>query len=354
MSRLNSYGRGTQVPRPHLLASRGKGSRWLMLLGLLVSLLARAQGNAPKGRSDTPQGKKLPTGVILVKGAWSSASDVVTPVPEDGRLANHVYTNPYFGLTYPVSADWTERYSGPPPSDSGYYVLAQIRPADTFQGTSRGTILISAQDLFFTLAPTRNVLELIDHTAENLPPEYKVEKPPTEVQVSGRSFIRFDYTSPAAELHWRVLATEIRCHVVEFVFTSRDAAFAEGLIEEMNHMTLPLAVGLTSGTGGGEAPVCLRDYASDENVLERVDPVFTERALNPIPVRIVIDKEGKVKQIHFLSAFPDQAKAITDALSKWRVRPYREDGHPREVETGLVFGRVPPRTPLPSHPANLW
>ena len=327
-----------------------------MLVGLSVSLLARAQGGgAPSGPSDTSQAKKLPTGVILVKGAWSSASDSVTPVPEDGKLTNHVYANPYFGLTYPLSPDWTEKYSGPPPSDSGYYVLAQIRPADTFQGASRGTILIAAQDLFFTLTPTGNVLELIHHTAENLPPGYKVEKPPTEVRIAGRSFVRLDYSSPVAELHWRVLAIEIRCHMVEFIFTSRDSRFAEGLIEEMDHMTLPPLAGLTSGTGGGEAPVCIKDYASDENVLERVDPVFTARPLNPVPVRITIDEEGKVRHIHFLSAFPDQAKAITDALSNWRLRPYLEGGHPQEVETGIMFGRVPPRTtPLPTHPTNPW
>ncbi|HXX70775.1 MAG TPA: hypothetical protein VEI55_00670 [Candidatus Acidoferrum sp.] len=289
--------------------------------------------------------------MILVKGAWSSASDEATPVPEGGRLANRVYSNPYFGLTYPLSSDWTETYSGPPPSDSGYYVLAQIRPADTVTGASRGTILISAQDLFFSPTPTRDVLERIHYAAQTLPPEYKVERPPTEVRVSGRSFVRFDYGSPVAELHWHVLATEIRCHMVEFVFTGRDPQWAEGLIQEMNEMTLPWQAGLTSGRGGGEAPVCIKDYASGENVLEKVDPVFTEHEFNSVPVRIVIDEEGKVKHIHFLSAFPDQAKAITDALSNWRIRPFQQDGHPQEVETGILFGRaLPARTTDPAAP----
>ncbi len=342
MSCHDPYGRDMKVPRPYWFVSGDKGWRFLMLLGLSVSLFARAQGGASSGRD--PQVKKLPTGMILVRGAWSSASDSVTPVPEDGSLTNHVYTNPYFGLAYPLSPDWTEKYSGPPPSDSGYYVLAQIRPKDTSQQTLRATILISAQDLFFTLTPTRNVVELIHHTAENLPPEYKIEKPPTEVRISGRSFIRFDYGSPVAQLHWRVLATQIRCHMVQFVFTSRDPALAEGLIAEMNHITLPPQTDLMSGTGGGEAPVCIKDYASGENVLKKVDPVFTERQFNPVPVRVIIDEEGKVKQIHFLSAFPDQAKAITDALSQWRVRPYLQDGRPGEVETGIMFGRAAPVT----------
>src|SRR3984893_14788941 len=123
---------------------RTKPSYSLLLLGSAALLLARAPCAAQSAgdASTNPQAIKVRTGVILVKGAWSSASDSVTPLPEGGKVANNVYSNQYFGLTYNLSPDWTEKYSGPPPSDSGYYVLAQIRPADTLKGTSRGSILI--------------------------------------------------------------------------------------------------------------------------------------------------------------------------------------------------------------------
>jgi hypothetical protein len=162
--------------------------------------------------------------------------------------------------------------------------------------------------------------------------------------MADRSLVRFDYGSPVAELHWYVLATQIRCHMVQFVFTSRDTKLMESLIQEMNKTTLPEEAGPISGRGGGDVPVCIKDYASDENVMERVDPVFAERRFNPVPVRIIIGKEGKVKHIHILSAFPDQAKVITDALFQWRFRPYLRDGKPVEVETGIMFGRAPRRT----------
>ena len=329
---------------------RTKSAHSLLILGLAVLLFARAQeATQSAGDSSTnPQAIKVPSGVILVKGAWSSASDLVTPLPEGGKVANNVYSNQYFGLTYNLSPDWTEKYSGPPPSDSGYYVLAQIRPADTFKGASRGTILIAAQDMFFTLTPAKNALELTKYTKDNLIPEYQVEEPPTELRIANHSFVRFDYGSPVAELHWRVLATQIRCHMVQFIFTSRDTEFAEQLIREMNQIKLPAEAGATSGTGGGNAPTCIKDYASGEHVLETVDPVFAEHRFNPVPVRIIIDKKGKVKHIHFLSAFPDQAKAITDALFQWRFRPYLHDGKPVEVETGILFGRAPRPATTPS------
>jgi hypothetical protein len=330
-------------------------SHFLRLFGLSILLLVRAQA-APQSGGDfasNPQAKKLPAETILVKGAWSSASDSVTPLPEGGRVAKNVYTNPYLGLTYALSPDWVEKYSGPPPSDSGYYVLAQIRPADTFKGASRGSILIAAQDLFFSLTPAGNALELINYDKESLNADYRVEQAPVLVRISNDSFVRFDYVSPVAELHWHVLATQIRCHMVQFVFTSRDTKLLDSLIQDMDKMDLPAEAGPISGRGGGEVPVCIKDYARNENIMERVDPVFTERRFNPVPVRIIIDKEGKVKHIHFLSAFPEQAKAISDALSQWRFRPCLRDGKPVEVETGILFGRAPrPATPPSTNAAT--
>jgi hypothetical protein len=324
--------------------------RFLGSLVLFIALFSGAPTALPQDGGDfsqNPQAKKLPTGVILVKGAWSSASDAVTPLPEGGSVTNNAYGNEYFRLTYPLAPDWTQKYSGPPPSDSGYYVLAQLRPADTNKGTSRGSILIAAQDLFFTLTPATNALEMINYTKESLKADYKVEQPSTLVRIADHSFVRFDYVSPVAELHWRVLATQIRCHLVQFVFTSRDTKLLESLIQELNKMNLPAEASPILGSGGGDVPVCIKDYARAENIIERVNPVFTERRFNPIPVRIIIDKEGKVKHIHFLSAFPEQAKTITDALLQWRFKPCLRDAKPVEVETGIMFGRAP-RLPAPS------
>jgi hypothetical protein len=300
--------------------------------------------DAPKNGGDFsdnahPQ-TKVPEGVILVKGAWSSASDSVTPVPEGGSVTNNVFSNEYFGITYALPPGWTEKYKGPPPSDSGRYVLAQIGPADTYKGPIRGSILVTAQDMFFTPLPVANAFELINYTKNNLQPCYKAELPPTELKIGGHAFRFFAYESPVAELHWYVAATQIRCHAVEIVLTSRDTKLLESLLLDMNKMKVPEEADPSAGTGGGAVPVCIRDYARDENVIARVDPVFAENTFNPVAVRIIIDKAGKVKHIHFLSAFPGQAKAITDALKQWKFKPFLQDGHSTEVETGIMFGRA--------------
>lgn len=304
---------------------------------------ARSQSAVQNGGdfSSNPEAKKLPADVILIKGAWSSASDSSTSVPEGGSIANNVYSNPYFALNYALPLGWAQKYFGPPPSDNGYYVLAQFRSADANQGSNRGNMLITAQDLFFMLTPAANALELADYSKRRLQADYKVEREPIPATIANHSFIRFDYFSPVAGLHWYTLATQIRCHAVQFIFTGHDPRSIESLIEEMNTMKLPAEASPILGSGGGNAPVCIKDYAGGENVLQRVDPVLTEHRFNPIPVRVIIDREGKVKHIHFLSAFPDQAKAITDALLQWRFRPYLRDGQPLEVETGILFGGAP-------------
>ena len=108
---------------------------------------------------------------------------------------------------------------------------------------------------------------------------------------------------------------------------------------DMNRMKLPAEASPTGGAGGGAVPVCIKDYARDDNIITRVSPIFTEQRFNSVPARIIIGKEGEVKHIHFLSAFPDQAKAISDALGRWKFKPYQRNGQPIEVETGILFGR---------------
>jgi len=296
-----------------------------LALSLIAVISGRAQGQALNSVA------KVPSGVILVKGAWSSANDQA-PVPEGGQVTDVAYNNPYFQLTFPLPQGWVKKYDGPPPSDTGYYVLTQLEPRDMVKGTIRGSMMIAASDLFFSPTKATNALQFVKFARNNLQGDYAVARDPTPVTLAGRSFVRFDYFSPVAGLHWDILATQIRCHVVQFVFTSRDTKLLDQLVDDMSKVKL---------TEDDAAPVCIKNYASPENVLERVDPIFSERRFNPIPVRVVIDKEGKIEHIHFLSAFPEQAKAITDALQQWRFKPCLSNGHPVEIETGILFGHAP-------------
>jgi hypothetical protein len=295
---------------------------WLLLAPLLL---------LGGGALGAPDADPVPANVILVKGSWSSTAGLPSPLPEDGAVSHGEYGNAYFGLEYSIGADWTQIYAGPPPSEGGYYVLAQIEPRNASQGFGQTHLMIAAQDLFFTSIPAHDAIELIRYYEKHLGSEYHAQGAPRKVRIANRDFVRFDYLAPAAGLQWHVLATEIRCHVVLFTFTGSDAGTARRLIDGMNAMPLP----------SGYAPLCIKDYVSSETVTQRENPVLSEARFNPVPVRIIIDAQGKVKHIHFLSAFPDQAKSVADAVSQWRFKPFIVNGQPAEVETGLMFGRKP-------------
>src|SRR5260370_33537500 len=111
-----------------------------------------------------------------------------------------------------------------------------------------------------------------------------MEQPPTMVRIANHPFVRFEYGSPAAELHWHVLATQIRCHMVQFVFTSRDTKLIESLIQEMDKMNLPDEAGPISGRGGRDFPVCVQDYARREKEIGKGDTAFAVGRLTTVLV----------------------------------------------------------------------
>lgn len=265
----------------------------------------------------------LPKNDLLVKGAGPSASDASTPVPEAGRIAEGRYRNAYFGLTYPIPAGWTEQPAGPPPSDGGSYILAQFAAMD---GTRvRAHVLVTAQDLFFIPFEAKTAKDVAAKTRSLVPARYTVDPGPAEVTIAGRTFSRLSYKAPRSGLQWRMFTTEERCHALTFTFTGTEPAVLDAAEKALATLTL-----------GTKAPACVHDYAR-ANVVTRSAPPFAQR-YNTIPVRVIIDPEGKVRHIHLLSAFPEQSPPILASLREWRFKPYLVDGKPVEVETGLVFG----------------
>jgi hypothetical protein len=182
-----------------------------------------------------------------------------------------------------------------------------------------------------------NSRELVKDMADNLSAVYTVEAPAREVALGGRSFVRLDYQAPVAGLHWRVLATDIRCHAVQFVFNSRDGALLERLIGQLNDATFVDRAAAGTESSRETVPTCVKDYATGANVLRKVDPVMVGPRFTEVPVRFIIGVDGKIKHLPVITAFPEQAKSVENALVQWEFKPYKREGVPAEVETGLLF-----------------
>jgi hypothetical protein len=262
--------------------------------------------------------------VSLLGGAAVSAMSV----PEDGAVTTGRYTNTYFDLSFVVPEGLTAGLAGPEPSETGYYALTSLVPVDE----SGGAILIAAQDKFFApklhdniaaeAGDFRNAMAGIDGMT--------IDQEPSEANIAGHLMQRIDFSGVG--LYRATFVTEIRCHFVSFNLTARSPELLANLARSLSNLSAA-----ADAAASPSVPLCVRDYAVAENILQRVEPAVIGPRFTSIPVRIVIDQEGGVKHIHVIHASDEQRRSLEEALQRWKFKPPRVDGRAVEIETGLIF-----------------
>src|SRR5215470_3049000 len=247
--------------------------------------------------------------------------------PEDVHVADGVFVSDYFGFAYRVPDGWSQGLPGPDPSQSGYYVLGTWVPT----GDLTGTILVVAQDVFFTPDMSDGVKNAVNHFRQVMSSVdgMTIDREPEPVKVGAYPGYRIDFSGVG--LFRSMLAIEIRCHVVTFNLTSRDPELLASLARSLDEL-------VSFESKAGPVPECLRDYVS-ENVLHRIEPDGAAATAISIPVRVVVATDGSVKHVHVIRASAAQRRDIEEAVRQWRFKPYLKQGSPAEVETGVIFGR---------------
>jgi hypothetical protein len=157
-----------------------------------------------------------------------------------------------------------------------------------------------------------------------------IDREPAPVSVGGHSGYRIDFSGIG--LFRAMFAIEIRCHVVTFNLTSRDPESLASLARSLDH--------LDSVRKEDLVPECLKDYAS-ENIVRRVEPEGVGAKAVSIPVRMIVATDGSVKHVHVIRASAAQRRNIEEAVRQWKFKPYVKQGHPVEVETGVMFNLKP-------------
>jgi hypothetical protein len=273
--------------------------------------------------------------LLLIAGSVSAAADGVNP--EDGAIANGTYSNPYFGLTYPLPSGYGEGLAPPAPSIHGYYVLNTPAHIDG-PGPS---VLIAAEDMFVAFKPQSSAMAMLANLQQTAAKkaEFKADSPPEQVMIGGRNFARLKIGGDI--LSRIVLATDIRCHVVTITIAGPDPKVLDAMADSFDKIAVPPEASATadgSGVDDSQFPVCIKDYATPETLVHKINPAITGPKFLKIPVRIIIGKDGKVRHVHVIRAFDDdQKRYIEEAVAKWEFKPYQVKGQPVEVETGLVF-----------------
>ncbi len=250
--------------------------------------------------------------------------------PEDVKVADGIFVSDYFDLSYRLPEGWTEGLAGPDPSQSGYYVLGTWAPKRDFAAT----VLVVAQDMFFApessddvknvVAEFRQVMSAVDGMT--------IDREPAPVSVGGHPGYRVDFSGVG--LSRSMFAIEIRCHVVTFNLTSRDPELLAGLVSSLDDLDS------VRKKTPDPVPECVRDYAS-ENVVHRVEPDGVGAKAVSIPVRMIVATDGSVKHVHVIRASAAQRRNIEEALRQWKFKSYVKQGHPVEVETGMMFNLKP-------------
>ena len=100
---------------------------------------------------------------------------------------------------------------------------------------------------------------------------------------------------------------------------------------------------------------------AEGNLTHKVVPAYPEyakenRIQGTVVLHAIIDKRGKVAELHTLSGHPSLAPTALEAVRQWRYKPYLLNGEAVEVETTIIvnFNLAPmERSGLPAQRSRL-
>jgi hypothetical protein len=266
--------------------------------------------------------------VVLAGGLVHQIALVPGPHPQDGTVADGIYANKYFHLSYPVPPGWKQGAGGPRPSYSANYVLTTFVPIDG----PTGTVMIAAQDTFFVPGALRDIMSAARKLSQSMAalPGTTIDRQPEQTTISGLPFSRIDFSGVG--LFHSTWTTRIRCHLVSFNLMANTR-------EQLDFLRLSLDKIAYPGARANENPdpVCIDNYANPENLVAKVDPEATGPTFTPIPIRFIIGSDGRVKYVHVIRATQDQRNNIEKALGQWKFKPRETAGRAEEIETGLLI-----------------
>ena len=96
-----------------------------------------------------------------------------------------------------------------------------------------------------------------------------------------------------------------------------------------------------------EAPIKVPPAVQEQKLIYRAKVVYPRRALaahisGTVELGTLIDENGVVGKLRFVSGHPLLVRAAMDAVKKWRYRPTYVGGHPVQVLTTVQVPFVLP------------
>ncbi|HEY6377174.1 MAG TPA: TonB family protein [Edaphobacter sp.] len=99
--------------------------------------------------------------------------------------------------------------------------------------------------------------------------------------------------------------------------------------------------GSAYAVGNSEAPVSVAPAVMEENLVVSRVPAYPDAAKadhveGPVVMQAIITKNGTVGHLHVIQGDPLLRSAASEAVSKWRYRPYTVNGRPVEAATTVT------------------
>jgi TonB family protein len=196
-----------------------------------------------------------------------------------------------------------------------------------------------------------------DATVENaVPPgdtkkRFRKLKSPNTLSVAGSSFVRADFQQEGEPVYQTRLMSEAGSWRVLVIVSAPSQQAVEQLLASLASFSFspPEPIKMLS-----DGRVLVDATEMQKRLIKTVLPQRPKLASGPhltgtVNLRVVVGKDGKVKDVAIVNGDPVLSTSALDAIKQWEYRPVYYKGQPIEVETRVTvnFSLCPPGKSCP-------
>ena len=107
------------------------------------------------------------------------------------------------------------------------------------------------------------------------------------------------------------------------------------------HAAAPAHELIASGAQQPHGPIRISGGVAAGQIISKVNPVYPaeakeQRIQGAVVLRAIIDENGAVQELTFVSGPPELQKSAIDAVKQWVYKPYLLNGNPTPVDTTIT------------------
>ncbi|MGA9526587.1 MAG: TonB family protein [Terriglobales bacterium] len=277
---------------------------------------------------------------------------------ENGAVANGVYSNECFGLSFPIPAGWEVNETITPGGKARHRSARDLVLLFLQQQSKKpGRIILSARDATGSGSAQDFVTAAVREQV-GIPTEHReIVRETFSVDYGGQHFFRSDYkVAPAngTALYLSYVYTTFRGYLIgetmgaaspaeldEAANSLQGITFRDDQINLKCVMAPAPAPGATGAAGTNPDRVRVAQGVSAGLLIKKVAPDYPEmarqsRIQGAVVLRAVIDKNGDIQDLTLVSGHEMLAPAAIAAVKQWKYKPYLLKGQPVAVETEIT------------------